>query len=99
MGAGAEAVDAIDEAISLLQLHTPNRVRDLVHYKIRLASAYALQDDLDHAASVAREAYHLITEIDSARIRERFLELVAHLTRFYSAVIQEAFESFDLRSF
>jgi tetratricopeptide (TPR) repeat protein len=98
LGHAAEAVKSIEEAILLLQSNAPNRSRDLAHYKVRLASAHVMQGDLERAVSVAGEAYLLTTEIDSARINERFADLIHDLSKFDSTIVRETLDSLGLRS-
>ncbi|MFI0454279.1 hypothetical protein [Actinomadura sp. 6N118] len=74
-----EAVDALTDAVALAEATSPDHARDLAHYKTRLATAHLLQDEPEQAARVAAEAYDLATRIGSARIDERFAELVARM--------------------
>lgn len=94
LGDFQQASDATEEAISLLQSKAPNRTRDLAHYKIRLASVHIRQHDLDRAMSAAQDAYVLTTQIDSARINERFNEMVSELSQFGSAAVRDTLDSF-----
>ncbi|GAA4396156.1 hypothetical protein GCM10023088_78430 [Actinomadura verrucosospora] len=75
----AEAVAALTEAVHLAETTTPDHARDIAHYKTRLATAHLLQDEPEQAARVAGEAHDLATRIGSARIDERFAELVARM--------------------
>jgi hypothetical protein len=73
---GRQAADTLEIAIEGIETRASERTRDLVHYSIRLASAYALQDEPRKAVSVAEEAYTLARNIESARVSERFTELI-----------------------
>jgi hypothetical protein len=79
---GCEAADALRVAIEGIKMRAPERMRDLVHYMIRLASAYALQDEPFKAVSIAEEASILAEYIGSARVSKRFDELVALLCQY-----------------
>ncbi|MGI5204704.1 hypothetical protein ACQEU6_24370 [Spirillospora sp. CA-108201] len=75
----AEAVAALTDALHLAETFTPDHARDIAHYKTRLATGHLLQDEPEQAARVAGEAYDLASRIGSARIDERFAELVARM--------------------
>lgn len=71
------AQQALTEAIHLIETSASDRLRDLVHYKIRLARAHTQQGELEQAASVAEEAFTALdTQISSAPIRDRFTDLL-----------------------
>jgi|HubBroStandDraft_1064217.scaffolds.fasta_scaffold04186_9 hypothetical protein len=67
------------EAITLIESVAPGRVRDLAHYSIRLALAHLTAGSAEQAVEVAGRAYMLAGQIASARVSERFSELVAAL--------------------
>jgi tetratricopeptide (TPR) repeat protein len=77
-----DAITAITEAIALVQATAPGDTRDLAHYKTRLAAAYLLLNEPEQAVSVASEAHSLAARIGSARVSERFTELVARMEPF-----------------
>lgn len=77
-----DAIAALTDAIELVHATAPDHIRDLAHYKTRLATAYLLRDEPEQAVSVASEAHGLATQIGSARVSERFTELVARMERF-----------------
>ncbi|MFI0350940.1 hypothetical protein [Actinomadura sp. 9N407] len=79
---GGPAVDALRMAIALAQTRTPDHHRDLAHYKTRLAAAHVLQGEPEQAASVAAEAHDLAAQIGSARVSDRFDDLIAKLEPF-----------------
>lgn len=75
----AEAVAVLTDTVDLAESTAPNHARDLAHYKTRLATAHLVQDEPEQAAHVAAEAYDLATRVGSARIDQRFAELVARM--------------------
>lgn len=83
------AIDALTEAIRLLLAAAPGRSRDLAHYRIRLAKAYLLRGDYEQVAAVARQARTDATQVGSARINQRFAELVEQLDYYDSPEIRD----------
>lgn len=73
-----EASAALTRALDLLAQKAPHRIRDRVHYLVRLARAYLLQAEVEQACGVAMEAVALSEAIGSARVVERLREF--HLT-------------------
>lgn len=71
------AIGPLAEAISLIGSGAPGRVRDLAHYSTRMALAHLRSGNLDEAVSVAGQAHALTGQVSSARVSERFGELVA----------------------
>ncbi|WP_433463212.1 hypothetical protein [Spirillospora sp. CA-128828] len=74
-----EAITALTDAVNLAEATAPDHARDLAHYKTRLAAAHLVQDEPEQAAHVAAEAYDLAARIGSARVDERFAELVERM--------------------
>ena len=74
-----EAINALHEALELLRATSPDHQRDIAHYKTRLASAYLLKREPGEAARAATEAYEINEQIGSARVNERFMELITQL--------------------
>jgi tetratricopeptide (TPR) repeat protein len=74
-----EAINALQEALELLRATSPDHHRDIAHYKTRLASAYLLKREPGEAARTAAEAYEINEQIGSARVNERFMELITQL--------------------
>ncbi|MGH3773160.1 MAG: hypothetical protein ACRDRW_17495, partial [Pseudonocardiaceae bacterium] len=60
----------------------PHRVRDRVHYLVRLARCYLLQREVERACEVATEAAALSEAIGSARVVERLREFHGALDPF-----------------
>jgi transcriptional regulator with XRE-family HTH domain len=79
LGMSDEAIAALQEALELVRTTSPDHHRDLAHYKTRLASAYLLKSEPGEAARTAAEAYEINEQIGSARVNERFMELIARL--------------------
>ena len=73
------AVAALTDAIAFIESVAPGRVRDLAHYSIRLALAHLAAGSPEQAVDVAGRAYVLAGQVASARVSERFSELVAAL--------------------
>jgi transcriptional regulator with XRE-family HTH domain len=73
------AVAALTDAIAFIASVAPGRVRDLAHYSIRLALAHLAAGSPEQAVDVAGRAYVLAGQVASARVSERFSELVAAL--------------------
>lgn len=74
LGMTTEAGAALTRAIDLLAQKAPHRVRDRVHYLVRLARCYLLQHEVERACEVASEALELSEAIGSARVVERLGE-------------------------
>jgi tetratricopeptide (TPR) repeat protein len=74
LGMTAEARAALTRALDLLTQKAPHRVRDRVHYLVRLARCYLLQHEVERACEVAAEALELSEAIGSARVVERLGE-------------------------
>jgi tetratricopeptide (TPR) repeat protein len=77
LGRPAEAIEALTEAITLVEQQGDALARDLAHYKTRRASAYLLAQEPTQAVEEAVEVHEITTRIGSARVDERFAELVA----------------------
>jgi tetratricopeptide (TPR) repeat protein len=77
-----EACAALTRALDLLAPKTPHRVRDRVHYLVRLARCYLLQREVERACEVATEAVELSEAIGSARVIERLGEFHVALDPF-----------------
>ncbi|MGH3796480.1 MAG: helix-turn-helix domain-containing protein [Pseudonocardiaceae bacterium] len=75
----AEACAAIMRALDLLGQKAPHRVRDRVHYLVRLARCYLVQGEVEHACEIATEAVALSEAIGSARVAERLGEFYVAL--------------------
>jgi len=97
LGRADEAISELSQAIDLLQTTTPDHMRDLAHYKIRLASACLLQDELEKAVQVTREAFTVTTQIGSARVNERFSELVGRFKDYDTSEVQFLLEEINSR--
>ncbi|MGH3866388.1 MAG: hypothetical protein ACRDQ4_09690 [Pseudonocardiaceae bacterium] len=69
-----KACTALTRALDLLAQKAPHRVRDRVHYLVRLARCYLLQSEVERACEVATEAAALSEAIGSARVVERLGE-------------------------
>jgi hypothetical protein len=69
-GMAAEAGAALTAALDLLVHKAKHRVRDRVHYLVRLARCYLLQREVEHACEIATEAVALSEAISSARVVE-----------------------------
>ncbi|OLT34370.1 hypothetical protein BJF79_07315 [Actinomadura sp. CNU-125] len=82
LGLYEEAVEEIQRTIALLETAAPDHLRDLAHYKTRLASAHLRQGEPGQAAEVAGQAHGLALQIGSARVNERFDDLVTELEPF-----------------
>ncbi|MGH3836093.1 MAG: hypothetical protein ACRDSF_10370 [Pseudonocardiaceae bacterium] len=74
LGMTTEACAALRRALDLLAQKAPHRVRDRVHYLIRLARCYLLKHDVERACEIASEAVALSEAIGSARVIERIGE-------------------------
>ena len=77
-----EACAALTRALDLLAQKAPHRVRDRVHYLVRLARCYLPQREVERACEVATEAVELSEVIGSARVVERLGEFHAALDQF-----------------
>jgi tetratricopeptide (TPR) repeat protein len=77
-----EACAALTRALDLLARKAPHRVRDRVHYLVRLARCYLLQREVERACEVATEAAALSEAIGSARVVERLGEFHVALDPF-----------------
>ena len=75
LGLHEEAVEEIQRTIALLETAVPDHLRDLAHYKTRLASAH-----LRHGKP--GQVHGLALQIGSARVNERFDDLVTELEPF-----------------
>ena len=85
LGMTDQAREALTRAIRALELSTPHRVRDRVHYLSRLAKCYLREGDAEQACDVATEALALSAAIGSARVTERLKEFCDALEPFGSA--------------
>ncbi len=79
LGMTDEAIAEIEQTISLVRTRTPDHVRDLAHYTVRLATAYLKSGEPAQAANIGRSAYQLASGIGSARVNERFAEFMSDL--------------------
>jgi tetratricopeptide (TPR) repeat protein/transcriptional regulator with XRE-family HTH domain len=79
LGMTAQAADALTQALDLLEIHAPHRIRDRVHYLSRLAKCYLREKDIERACAIATQALALSEAIESARVAER-------LEEFYNAL-------------
>jgi hypothetical protein len=77
-----EGCAALTKALDLLTEKTPHRVRDQVHYLVRLARCYLLQGDVEQACGIATEAVVLSQAIGSARVMDRLGEFEIALQPF-----------------
>lgn len=82
LGEAGSAAAVLRETISLVETTDPGRIRDLAHYKTRLASAYLGQAEPAQAVAVAEQAHALSMHIGSSRVKERFGELMCHLAEY-----------------
>ncbi|MGH8078509.1 MAG: tetratricopeptide repeat protein, partial [Lysobacter sp.] len=82
LGMTTEACAALRRALDLLAQKATHRVRDRVHYLVRLARCYLLQGEVERACEIATEALALSKAIGSARIVERLDEFHVALRRF-----------------
>ena len=73
---------ALTRALDLLAQKAPHRIRDQVHYLIRLARCYLLQHEVERACEIATEALALSEAIGSARVIERLREFHVALEQF-----------------
>jgi hypothetical protein len=74
LGMTKEGIESLTTAIGLIEVRTPRRIRDRVHYLSRLAKCHLAERDLEQACSRATEALTLSEAIDSARVAERLRE-------------------------
>jgi tetratricopeptide (TPR) repeat protein len=79
-----EAATALTKALALLAQKAPHRIRDRVHYLVRLARCYLLQHEVERACEVAVEALELSEAIGSARVVERLSEFCETLHPYAS---------------
>lgn len=77
-----EACAALTRALDLLAKTAPHRVRDRVHYLVRLARCYLLQREVERACEIATQAAALSEAIGSARVVERLGEFHLALEPF-----------------
>lgn len=82
LGMTAEASQALTRALSLLRAQAPQRVRDRVHYLVRLAKCHLLDGDIEQACETAMQALALSEAIGSARVAERLTEFNDSLEPF-----------------
>lgn len=66
-------------------MKTPHRVRDRVHYLVRLARCYLLQHEVERACDIAAEAVALSEAIGSARLIERIGEFCEALDPYVAS--------------
>jgi tetratricopeptide (TPR) repeat protein len=85
LGMTTEAAAALTRALALLAQKAPHRVRDRVHYLVRLARCYLLQHEVERACEVAVEALELSEAIGSARVVERLSEFCEALHPYASS--------------
>lgn len=77
-----EAGAALTRALDFLAQKAPHRIRDQVHYLVRLARCNLLQHEIERACEIATEAVALSEAIGSARVIERLGEFRAALDLF-----------------
>ncbi|MGH3870339.1 MAG: helix-turn-helix domain-containing protein [Pseudonocardiaceae bacterium] len=82
LGMTTEASVALTGALNALTEKVPHRIRDRVHYLVRLARCYLLQREVERACEVAKEAVELSGAIGSARVAERLSEFHVALRIF-----------------
>ncbi len=82
LGMTTEAGAALTRALGLLAQKAPHRIRDRVHYLVRLARCYLLQREVERACEIAAEALALSEAIGSARVIERLGEFHIALVPF-----------------
>ncbi len=82
LGLTSKAVKSLTSAIGLLSIHSPNRVRDRVHYLSRLAKCYLLDGEVEEACRTASHALDFSRTIGSARVTERLGEFEALLNPY-----------------
>ncbi|ROO87446.1 hypothetical protein EDD29_5054 [Actinocorallia herbida] len=92
LGDAASAITATTEAIRLIETRHPHHVRDLAHYKIRLATAYARSGEPEHAAELADQAHAITRRIGSARVDGRLRELLRTLDGYDSPGVRKVVE-------
>lgn len=97
LGLHDEAVDALQHTIALLETAAPDHLRDLAHYKTRLATAHLRQGEPEQAACVADQAHELAQQIGSARVNARFRELFIELEPFDVPQVRELVERVKAR--
>ncbi len=82
LGMAPQACAAMTRALDLLTQKAPHRIRDRVHYLVRLARCYLLQREVERACEIAAEAVTLSEAIGSARVIERLREFHVALELF-----------------
>ncbi len=82
LGMTVKADAALTTALDLLAQKATHRVRDRVHYLVRLARCYLLQGEVERACEIATEAVVLSEVIGSARVVERLDEFHVALRLF-----------------
>jgi len=86
-----EACAALTRALDLLAQKAPHRVRDRVHYLVRMARCYLLQREVERACEVATESVALSEAIGSARVVERLGEFHVALDPFATSKSAQEF--------
>ncbi len=66
-----EARQALLQAVSTIEEMTPHRLRDRVHYLVRLAECDLLDQEVEAACQKAAQAVHLASTIGSTRVTSR----------------------------
>ncbi|MCA2178440.1 hypothetical protein LDL08_19820 [Nonomuraea glycinis] len=82
LGLADGAISEIEHTISLVRSRTPDHVRDLAHYTIRLAAAYLSKGEVAQATAIGASAHRISVAIGSARVRERFAEFMNGLSAY-----------------
>jgi len=82
LGMATEASAALTTALDILARKAPHRIRDQVHYLVRLARCSLLQREVERACDIATEAVALSDAIGSARVAERLGEFLTALDPF-----------------
>jgi hypothetical protein len=94
LGMTPQACVAMTRALDLLAQKAPHRIRDQVHYLVRLARCYLLQHEVERACEIAIEAVALSEAIDSARVIERLREFHVALESFATSKAAREFREF-----
>lgn len=94
LGMTSQACVAMTRALDLLAQKAPHRVRDQVHYLVRLARCYLLQGEVERACEIAAEAVTLSESIGSARVIERLGEFHVARESFVASKAAREFREF-----
>jgi hypothetical protein len=91
LGMIGEGIGSLTTAIGLIEVRTPRRIRDRVHYLSRLAKCHLAKRDLEQACSRATEALTLGEAIVSTRVGQRLREFNDALEPFGDAAPAQQF--------